>query len=146
MTQMMRNVSRILPFQAAHRLYDRQDHERQLHGHSYRVEARVMAEDLYLEGEECGSIISSNDLYEFMQRYIIKVVDHKTILQKTDPLVKVLPEDHLVVIPLAPTPEFLAQTFFTWMIDSIRFKVKSFKSLRLTVWETEYVKAAYIGR
>ncbi len=89
-------------FDSAHRIFRTESKCRFLHGHTYRVIATI-------EGKlnKWGMVVDFGTLKE----KIIDLLDHKVILEKSDPLTPILKENKEKVIALShpPTAENLSR-------------------------------------
>ena len=106
---MATRISKTFTFEAAHRLQYHGGHCRRLHGHSYQVTISITGA-LTPSGSEEGMVLDFGRLSEAWAP-IKERLDHRTILQHTDPLIQALGDD-VTITPFAPTAENLAE--FIW--------------------------------
>ena len=136
-------VSKIFHFDAAHRLYDYEGKCHNLHGHTWKVEITLSGE---LNDE--GMVVDFNKIEDVVGSFIDDTLDHSTILNEKDSLLKKIDTKH-VVLENDPTSEHLAE--FIYNVVSQRLPETTIESV--TVWEspTSYAtfkrpKAKYSAR
>ena len=103
----MFKVSKTIYFNYGHRLLGGHDKCSRLHGHSARVEIEMTASPL----DRCGMVMNFFDIRKTIGVWIDQHLDHRTILSRKDPLVKVLREagESVVKVDGNPTAEALAK-------------------------------------
>ena len=107
-------ITKILLFDAAHRLPDHEGACRRLHGHTYTVEVTVEG-SLQQDGPASGMVMDFSDLGSTVQRLVIQPLDH-TYLND--------------VLDFVPTAEAIAG----WMFRTLAEAGVSVVKVRL--WET----------
>ena len=131
---MATRISKTFTFEAAHRLQYHGGHCRRLHGHSYQVTVSISG-SLTPSGSEGGMVMDFGRLSEAWAP-IKERLDHRTILQYSDPLTKALPPDDVILTPFTPTAENLAE--YIWgRLQRIH------DHLQVTVNETATSSATY---
>lgn len=126
-------ITKVLTFDAGHRLSDYEGKCKNLHGHTYTIEITI-------EGElnELGMVMDFSDLKELYKNIVESKFDHKTLIFKDDPLNKTLaravPNEWLVLLDYNPTVENIAHDIFN-MLNS-EFNQKSIKLSKIKLWET----------
>jgi len=102
-------AGKFFTFDAGHRLLSHPELCRHLHGHTYRLEVVVRAQEL----DECGMVCDFKALSQVVKR-VLASFDHATILAERDPLVAALRAsgERLVLLPEEPTAEVLARHLF----------------------------------
>lgn len=101
-------MTKSFSFEAAHRLQNHDGKCKNLHGHSYKVEASVWSSELHQSGPQEGMLLDFRYLSEWWGT-VVHALDHLTILQKGDPLVAALRGlTPVIVLDVPPTAENLA--------------------------------------
>jgi 6-pyruvoyltetrahydropterin/6-carboxytetrahydropterin synthase len=139
-------ISKSFTFEAAHRLQQHNGKCSHLHGHSYKVEVFVDGPNwqplLSAPGESSsGMLLDFKELSDWW-REVEPIFDHHTILEGTDPLVKVLTLagelNYVLLVPWPPTAEnlamYLRDSFAEWLY---RNADRGGLSVHVRVWETE---------
>jgi len=103
----MYRLQRELTFCYGHRLVGYAGKCAHLHGHNARVILTLEAPALDAQ----GMVIDFQEVRERAGAWIDRVLDHRLILQDTDPLVPVLrtANEEFVAVPFPPTAEHLAR-------------------------------------
>lgn len=107
-------VETFVTFEAAHRLYNVNTYTTAcrlaLHGHSYGV--RVVASRKNMN--DAGMVVDFKLLKEVVNKYIVDVYDHSSILNSADPLAGPIKEysDNVHIVDDNPTAEWMAALFF----------------------------------
>jgi 6-pyruvoyltetrahydropterin/6-carboxytetrahydropterin synthase len=124
-------ATRWVEIDAAHRVPDHRSKCRNLHGHRYRVEARVTG-PLVESGSSAGMVMDFGEIKAALMRRVHDPADHATILYEQDPkLDQLLGVDaiwrdrdpaggiqvqgfigRVLVVPCVPTAEELARYWF----------------------------------
>ncbi|MGH7198575.1 MAG: 6-pyruvoyl trahydropterin synthase family protein [Candidatus Omnitrophota bacterium] len=131
----MYNVVKEIHFCYGHRLLDYDGRCAHPHGHNGKIEIELGASKL----DRRGMVYDFGDIKEIIQKWVDKELDHKMILRKDDPLVKVLKglgEPHYEMNE-NPTAESLAKLIFDYG------KSKKLPISRVTFWETASSSASY---
>ena len=131
----MFTVSRDFTFCYGHRLLNYNGKCAHLHGHNGLVRISLRSAEL----NEQGMVLDFSELKNTIGTYIEENLDHRTILQRTDPLVPVLQKhaEPLVLIDVPPTAENLAKYLFEKIADM------GFPIDRIQFWETDKCCAEY---
>lgn len=128
----MVTCTRILEFDAGHRLLKHEGRCRNLHGHRYRVE--VEAHAVALDG--VGRVVDFSVIKEKVGGWIDEYWDHGFIIEALDPLLEVLHREHSksYQLPNAPTAENLALHLLG--ISNQLLRMHDIEVIRVRVWET----------
>lgn len=131
----MFRVVRQIHFCYGHRLREYAGKCRHPHGHNGRVEVEMTAKKL----DRRGMVMDFGEIKTHLQAWIDNNFDHKMILRKDDPLVKIFKKLNEPVYLLAenPTAENIAREIF------IAGRSKGLPITRVTLWETENSSATY---
>lgn len=128
-------------FDAAHFLKDHPGACRNLHGHSWRVQAEIAGEDLSAAGAARDMLVDFADFKRALKD-IAAEFDHKLICEadslKPQTLAALKDEGFVIVeLPFRPTAEQLARLFF------VRLQRLGFAPQKVQVWETAQNCASY---
>jgi len=131
----MFTVSRDFTFCYGHRLLNYDGKCSRLHGHNGLVRISLRSDKL----NGLGMVFDFSELKRTIGVYIEENLDHRTILQKNDPLVPVLQElnEPIFLFDVPPTAENLAKYLFEKTVE-MGFPVKS-----VQFWETDKCCAKY---
>lgn len=129
---MYETVETCVEFEAAHRLMNYRGQCNNLHGHNWKVSIRVYGE----VDEHTGMVADFADL----KQLIVERFDHKVILNKDDPLVKVLDDCNvkMATIDGEPTCENIAKEIAEMVLKVF----DNVESVTVTVWENSRSKAS----
>ncbi len=131
----MFKISRQFDFSYGHRLLGHQGKCRFLHGHNARVRVTLQAETQ----NELGMVMDFGDIRATLEAWVDAELDHRTLLNRHDPLVAVLTEqgEPVVILDQNPTAENLARLIFE--------KAREFNLpvSEVRVWETARCAASY---
>ncbi len=121
-------VTRVIHFCYGHRLLDYAGKCRHPHGHNGKVEVAIASAKL----DKLGMVMDFEEIKQKVQKWIDSELDHKMLLNKRDPLVKILKDlgEPVVVMDDNPTAENIARLIF----DYARRQKLPVASVR--VWET----------
>lgn len=140
----MTKISRSYGFEAAHRLQHHDGKCSNLHGHSYRVTVAIEG-DILEVGPSEGMVLDFGHLNGWWKP-LEALLDHATILEKTDPLLSVLQEyeQRVVVFHGPPTAENLA----TWLLKELQLWLvdrwpEGFPTPKVRVQETTKVSESW---
>lgn len=124
----MYKISKEIHFCYGHRLLDYDGKCAHPHGHNGKVVIELEAPSL----DSRGMVFDFGDMKEIVQQWVDGQLDHKMILKKEDPLVKVLKEmkEPYFLMEDNPTAENLAKLIYQFA-KSKKLPVKS-----VTFWET----------
>lgn len=128
-------------FDSAHFLSNYKGKCGNIHGHRWRVEVEVIAQELVEGGQLDGMVIDFGDLKSDIKEYI-DYYDHSLIIQENSmkkELLELLVQENFKIIemPFRTTAENFSKFFYEG-IKKMGYKVK-----RVTVYETPTNSAAY---
>lgn len=131
----MFRVVRQIHFCYGHRLREYAGKCRHPHGHNGRVEVEMTAKKL----DRRGMVMDFGEIKTHLQAWIDEHFDHKMILRKDDPLVKILKslKEPFYLLADNPTAENIAKEIFR------AGRSKGLPITRVTLWETENGFATY---
>ena len=140
---MSHQVQKTFSVCTAHRLMDHPGACRNLHGHNYNITVYLEAKELNSQ----GMVIDFGNVKQLIGTYINNLYDHKTVLQKTDPLLDVLMPvmgNSLTVMDCAPTAENMAETLHKNITHLLTVPYDVVKVVRVDVEETKNSIAVYV--
>jgi len=128
-------------FDSAHFLAGYEGKCANIHGHRWRVEIEVQAEELVASGQLDGMVVDFGDLKRDLKA-AVDHLDHALIIEQgtmREQTLRCIKEDGFAVIefPSRPTAENFASHFYRTMAD-LGYDVR-----RATVYETPTNSAAY---
>jgi len=131
----MFNVSREIDFCFRHRLLNYPGKCRHLHGHNGRAIITFKAAGL----DDQGMVLDFTEIKRAVGGWIDENLDHRMILNRTDPAVAVLQgmNEPLYLIDVNPTAENIARLIFDVAHD------KGFPVVEVRLWETPHCCARY---
>ena len=131
----MYKVTKEIHFCYGHRLLDYTGKCAHPHGHNGKIEIELMAEKL----DRRGMVYDFGDIKEMIQKWVDSELDHKMILKKGDPLVKILQDlkEPYFEMDDNPTAESLARLVFDYG------KSKGLPIRQVTFWETQSSSGSY---
>ncbi len=131
----MYKVSKEIHFCYGHRLLNYDGKCAHPHGHNGKIEIELEAKSL----DPRGMVYDFGDIKEIIHKWVDKELDHKMILKKDDPLVKILRDlkEPYYEMPDNPTAESLAKLIFDYA------KSKKLPISKVTFWETASSSATY---
>jgi len=101
----MPSRTRVIEFDAGHRVLNHEGKCRRIHGHRYKIELTVSSTQL----DSIGRVVDFSVLKERCGAWIDANWDHKLLLFSADPLAKIITaEDGLVIVDFNPTAENMA--------------------------------------
>lgn len=110
------NITRRIVFHAGHMLKDDTSKCHHPHGHEYVLEVTITGE-IQLSGSNTGMILHFGDLKEIMMKNIHDLVDHKFIIQRSDPrfgnFIRAVGLMGVYVLEVPPTAENLINHFYS---------------------------------
>lgn len=130
-------VTKIIEFCYGHRLLEHKGKCRFLHGHNASIEVDIEADTL----DENGMVMDFGDIRDKVKSWIDEQLDHKMLLCKKDPALKILQdlnEPHFVMEE-NPTAENIAKVIFQ-AVEKMGIKVSEIR-----LWETPSSHASYRG-
>jgi 6-pyruvoyltetrahydropterin/6-carboxytetrahydropterin synthase len=133
----MFTVSREIDFCYGHRLLDYPGKCRHLHGHNGRVIVTLKASGL----DQRGMVLDFSDIKRVVSHWIDENLDHRMLLNRTDPVVPVLQNmgEPMFLMDANPTAENIARLIFEMARDS------GFPVVDVKLWETPHCCATYLG-
>jgi 6-pyruvoyltetrahydropterin/6-carboxytetrahydropterin synthase len=133
----MFTVSREINFCYGHRLLNYPGKCRHLHGHNGRVVIAFKAADL----DPQGMVLDFSEIKRVVSHWIDEHLDHRMILNRTDPVVPVLQEmgEPMYLIDVNPTAENIAKLIF-----EVAFQ-HGLPVVDVRLWETPGCCASYCG-
>ena len=128
-------ITKIIEFCYGHRLMNHKGKCRFLHGHNARIEVEMKADKL----DPNGMVADFGDIRDKVKEWVDANLDHKMLLCKQDPMVKVLKDSHepCFVMDENPTAENIAKLIFQQM-KKINIAVSEIR-----LWETPSSYASY---
>lgn len=106
----MFEVIRVVHFCYGHRLLHYPGKCRHLHGHNARAEIVIRAKKL----DPMGMVLDFDEIKKNIQRWVNREMDHRTLLNRKDPLAKVLKSmgEPCLLLDENPTAENIAKKIF----------------------------------
>ncbi|MBX7073733.1 MAG: 6-carboxytetrahydropterin synthase [Pirellulales bacterium] len=131
----MFRVTREIDFCYGHRLLNYEGKCRHLHGHNGVAVIAIESEGL----DHRGMVLDFSDIKNVVSRWIDDTLDHRMILCRRDPAVKVLQElgEPLFLIDDNPTAENIAKLIFDFTA------AQKFPVVEVRLWETPRCFATY---
>ena len=131
----MYKVSKEIHFCYGHRLMNYDGACAHPHGHNGKIVIELEAHEL----DARGMVYDFADIKEMIQKWVDKELDHRMILLKADPLVKILEDlkEPYFLMKENPTAEALAKLIFDYA------KSKKLPISKVTFWETASSSATY---
>ncbi len=131
----MYQVVKEIHFCYGHRLMNYNGKCAHPHGHNGKIEIELAAGKL----DNRGMVYDFGDIKEIIQKWVDHELDHRMILKKNDPLVKILNDlgEPYFLMDENPTAESLARLIFDYA------KSKHLPISRVTFWETQSSSATY---
>ena len=134
----MYRVTREIRFCYGHRLLNYEGKCRHLHGHNGR--AVIVLESASLD--RLGMVLDFSAIKESVNTWIDKVLDHKMLLHKDDPVLPFLRQqgEPVHVMEVNPTAENIARLIYDFAAS------QGFPVVEVHLWETDHCFATYSGR
>ncbi len=131
----MFTISRELDFCYGHRLLNYAGKCRHLHGHNGRVEIWLEAAGL----DARGMVLDFSKIKDALHRWIDENLDHRMILERTDPAASALQAigEPTYLMDVSPTAENIAKLIFDVALRH------GFPVVEVRLWETPHCCAAY---
>ena len=128
-------VTRIVQFCYGHRLLHYAGKCRYLHGHNGRVEIELGSEAL----DRRGMVRDFEEIKQAIQGWIDRVLDHKMLLNRTDPVVPVLRKlgEPVFLMDANPTAEAIAELIFRYTAS------QGLPVTAVRMWETDRSVATF---
>lgn len=133
----MYKVLKVIEFCYGHRLLDYEGVCKHHHGHNGRVEIEVQLDQL----DKRSMVLDFGEIKRVLKSWIDKVLDHRMILRKDDPLIPVLNTlgEPVFVLDTNPTAEALAKLIYDYAVT------QGLPVTEIRFWETERSVATYAG-
>ena len=131
----MFSVTRLIHFCYGHRLMDYEGKCRHPHGHNGKIEITMTGPKL----DKRGMVMDFEEIKQSVQKWVDSELDHKMLLNKKDPLVKILKDlgEPVVVMDSNPTAENISKYIFDYALS------KKLPVTRVRIWETVNSYADY---
>ncbi len=131
----MYKVTKHIPFCYGHRLLNYEGKCKHPHGHNGRVEIELTSDHL----DARGMVMDFDEIKGTLKAWIDEALDHKMLLCKDDPLVRMLGDlkEPCYVMDSNPTAENIARVIFAFA------RSKGFPVTEVKLWETETSFAVY---
>ncbi len=131
----MFRVTRQIDFCYGHRLLNYDGKCRYLHGHNGRAEIVIEAPEL----DRLGMVLDFSDIKRVVSTWIDNTLDHRMILHRDDPAVKILQGmgEPLYLMDSNPTAESIAKLIFDFTANA------GFPIIEARLWETPNCYATY---
>jgi 6-pyruvoyltetrahydropterin/6-carboxytetrahydropterin synthase len=131
----MYTVTRLIHFCYGHRLMDYEGKCRHPHGHNGKIEITMKGDKL----DKRGMVMDFEEIKQSVQKWVDSELDHKMLLNKKDPLVKILKDmgEPVVVMDANPTAESIARHIYDYA------KSKRLPVVNVRLWETVNSHAEY---
>jgi 6-pyruvoyltetrahydropterin/6-carboxytetrahydropterin synthase len=133
----MYSVTRLIHFCYGHRLLEYKGKCRHPHGHNGKIEVTIERRSL----DKLGFVVDFEEIKEKVQRWVDSELDHKMLLNKRDPLVKILRDlgEPVVLMNDNPTAENICRLIFDYA------KSRKLPVVSVRLWETVNSFAEYAG-
>ena len=131
----MFRVSREIDFCYGHRLLNYDGKCKYLHGHNGRAIITIESATL----DERGMVLDFSDIKKVVSTWIDEQLDHRMLLQRTDPVVPLLEKmgEPLFLMDENPTAENIAKLIYNFTAES------GFPIVECQLWETPRCFATY---
>jgi 6-pyruvoyltetrahydropterin/6-carboxytetrahydropterin synthase len=131
----MFRVSREIDFCYGHRLLNYDGKCKYLHGHNGRAIITIESATL----DDRGMVLDFSDIKRVVSTWIDEQLDHRMLLQKTDPVVPLLEKmgEPLFLMDANPTAENIARLIYDFTAS------RGFPIVECQLWETPRCFATY---
>lgn len=131
----MFRVTQEIDFCYGHRLLNYAGKCRHLHGHNGRILITLEAEKL----DHRGMLVDFSDIKQSIRTWVDNELDHRMILNESDPIVPTLQQfgEPLYLLPYNPTAENIARLIYETTAD------RGFPVVEVSIWETPRSFATY---
>jgi len=131
----MFRVSREIDFCYGHRLLNYDGKCKYLHGHNGRAIITIESAAL----DERGMVLDFSDIKQVVSTWIDEKLDHRMLLQKSDPFVPLLQQhgEPLFLMDVNPTAENIAKLIYDYTAS------RGFPIVECQLWETPRCYATY---
>lgn len=128
-------VTREIDFCYGHRLLNYEGKCRHLHGHNGKAVLTFSSETL----DDRGMVLDFSDIKQVVSTWIDDNLDHRMILNRSDPVVSILEEmgEPLYLVDSNPTAESIARIIYS------KTKELGFPIVEARLWETPKCFATY---
>jgi 6-pyruvoyltetrahydropterin/6-carboxytetrahydropterin synthase len=128
-------VSREIDFCYGHRLLNYEGKCRYLHGHNGHAIITIESASL----DERGMVLDFTEIKRVVSSWIDEKLDHRMLLQRSDPFVSLLQEagEPLFLMDENPTAENIAKLIFDFTAS------RGFPIVECQLWETPHCFATY---
>ena len=132
----MYRVTREIDFCYGHRLLNYDGKCRHLHGHNGRAVISIEGESL----DDRGMVLDFSDIKKTVSTWIDDNLDHRMLLNKSDPVVPILQEmgEPLFLLDENPTAENIAKLIFQ------QSRLLDVPIVEVRLWETPRCYATYL--
>lgn len=134
----MYKVTKVINFCYGHRLLNYKGKCCNLHGHNGKVEIELFSENL----DKIGMVLDFAQIKDIIEEWIEENLDHKLLLSKDDPMVKILRENNEIVYIMEtnPTAEAIAKLIYDFAVS------RKLPVSEVRFWETDNSFAVYNGK
>jgi 6-pyruvoyltetrahydropterin/6-carboxytetrahydropterin synthase len=134
----MFRVTREIDFCYGHRLLNYAGKCRYLHGHNGRAVIAIESDKL----DDRGMVLDFSDIKNVVSRWIDENLDHRMLLHRDDPAVKMLSEmgEPMYLLDTNPTAENIAKLIYDFTAS------QGFPIVECHLWETPRCFATYAPR
>lgn len=134
----MYKVTKVINFCYGHRLLNYKGKCCNLHGHNGKVEIELFSENL----DKIGMVLDFAQIKDIIEEWIEENIDHKLLLSKDDPMVKILRENNEIVYIMEtnPTAEAIAKLIYDFAVS------RKLPVSEVRFWETDNSFAVYNGK
>jgi len=134
----MYKVTKVINFCYGHRLLNYKGKCCNLHGHNGKVEIELFSENL----DKMGMVLDFAQIKNIIEEWIEENLDHKLLLSKDDPMMKIMRENNedVYVMETNPTAEAIAKLIYDFAV-SRKLPVSGVR-----FWETDNSFAVYNGK
>lgn len=132
---MVYRVTREIDFCYGHRLLEYEGKCRHLHGHNGRAVITIESPDL----DHRGMVLDFSDIKTDVSTWIDENLDHRMILNTSDPVVPILQEmgEPLHLIDANPTAENIARIIYEFTAS------RGYPVTEVSLWETPHCFATF---
>jgi len=134
----MYKVAKVINFCYGHRLLNYKGKCCNLHGHNGKVEIELFSENL----DKLGMVLDFAQIKNVIEEWIEENLDHKLLLSKDDPMMKILREnnENVYVMETNPTAEAIAKLIYDFAVS------RKLPVSEVRFWETDNSFAVYNGK
>jgi len=134
----MYKVTKVINFCYGHRLLNYKGKCCNLHGHNGKVEIELFSENL----DKIGMVLDFAQIKDIIEEWIEENLDHKLLLSKDDPMVKIMREnkENVYMMETNPTAEAIAKLIYDFAVS------RKLPVSEVRFWETDNSFAVYNGK